>query len=146
MNFRKGDRGDPPRLSRAERAAPEPLNTIGREAHANAVAKGFYADLRRVRCRLGAQDQAVLDNLWRLARLALVHSEISEAVEAVRDGKIEAYTENGKPEGLPAELADAIIRIVGFAAHQGIDMDAAVKEKAAYNATRAGGHGRASKL
>lgn len=42
----------------------------------------------------------------------LIASEIAEAVECLRDGKIETwYQESGKPEGFWVELADALIRI-----------------------------------
>lgn len=146
MNPRDPDDVGAPEVGRCQ-GRRDALSTLGHKSHANAVTKGFYADYERVRSRLGsAQDRAFLDNLWRLARLALVHSEISEAVEAIRDGSVSGTTVNGKPEGLPAELADAVIRIAGFAAHQGIDLDKAIRDKSAYNETRPQGHGRTSKL
>jgi hypothetical protein len=50
------------------------------------------------------------------ARLALIHSELSEALECITLGKEEFYLgENGKPEGLGVELADATIRTFDFA-------------------------------
>lgn len=47
------------------------------------------------------------------AKLLLIHSEISEAVEAYRIGDIANVVEvfNGKPEGVIVELADVLIRI-----------------------------------
>ena len=38
----------------------------------------------------------------------------------------EVYQEAGKPEGVPIELADAIIRILDYCGYARIDIDAAV--------------------
>jgi NTP pyrophosphatase (non-canonical NTP hydrolase) len=46
-----------------------------------------------------------------------------------------------KPEGIPSELADAIIRILDIAAFHGIDIAHAVADKMAYNETRPYRHG-----
>lgn len=47
-----------------------------------------------------------------------------------------------KPVGVPSELADIIIRTLDTAAAWGIDIDAAIERKMAYNLTRAHKHGR----
>ena len=78
------------------------------------------------------------------AKLALIHSEVSEALEAVRDGKLDRY-ENpdrpGKPEGLPSELADIVIRVADLAGALGINLEDAIADKVAYNARRVHRHG-----
>lgn len=72
--------------------------------------------------------------------------EVSEAYEAWRDGHglTEVYYESEKPtkpEGIPIELADIIIRILDFCKWAGIDIQAIMAEKHRYNLTRAYRHG-----
>lgn len=74
-------------------------------------------------------------------KLALVHSEVSEALEAVRDGKFTAYTKDGKPEGMVVELADTMIRIMHLAGLLGLDLEDAVEMKMAANQKRPYRHG-----
>jgi NTP pyrophosphatase (non-canonical NTP hydrolase) len=74
--------------------------------------------------------------------LCLVHSEISEALEEYRDGHCTTRLgDGGKPEGLPIELADAVIRICDMAESLGIDLENAIVAKHAYNRTRPHRHG-----
>lgn len=69
------------------------------------------------------------------AKLALIHSEISEALEAAR--------KNSKDDKLPhrpgieVELADALHRIFDLAGALGLDLGGAYVEKCEYNAHRA---------
>lgn len=49
---------------------------------------------------------------------------------------------NQKPEGVAVELADAVIRIADLCGHLGIDLDAVIAEKMAYNAGRPYKHGK----
>lgn len=74
--------------------------------------------------------------------LALVTTEVAEAIECVREGKYHEWTrEDGKPEGLPSELADVVIRVFDLAEGLSIDIAAAIDRKHAFNATRSVRHG-----
>ena len=68
-------------------------------------------------------------------RIALIHSEISEALEYVRKGGNDSHLTN-RP-GVEVELADAIIRILDFAGNAGLDVGGAIHEKNEYNKNRA---------
>lgn len=70
--------------------------------------------------------------------IALIHSELSEALEEYRSGRLESetYYIGTKPVGIPSEMADVIIRVLDACAAWGIDIDKIIDEKLAYNETR----------
>ena len=119
------------------------INELVQEAHQNAVNKGWWEEDR---------------SFGEL--IALMHSELSEALEDYRDGKqpwcmsyewtdqdgmkwTKRYMvdEEWKPCGIPSELADVVIRIFDTCGRYGIDLERAITEKMAYNATRPHKHG-----
>lgn len=102
-------------------------NDLSKEVNENAVAHGWYSEPRSYG-----------------EILALVSSELSEALEEARDGKpsvccksfkantgceeCKTYKEycchkNEKPEGVAVELADAMLRILSYAGHRGLYVD-----------------------
>ena len=96
-------------------------------------------------------------------KLMLAVSELSETLEEVRAGKdpkevyytrsqkilpdgtkfpIPCEKEPGaKPEGVPIELADVVIRVFDLAEWLGIDLVSAIQEKMNYNESREYRHG-----
>ena len=66
--------------------------------------------------------------------IALIHSELSEALEYERKGGNDKHLPH-RP-GAEVEMADAIIRILDYCGYCGYDIDGAVKEKHEYNKTR----------
>lgn len=110
------------------------LNDWKDKVHNLAREKGWHDD-RNV------SDPHVLGSM-----LALIHSEVSEALEDVRRGRLrlsEAAMPDlpFKPSGLPSELADIIIRTLDLCGALGIDIEEAVRVKHAYNMTRSHRHG-----
>lgn len=68
-------------------------------------------------------------------KVALVHSELSEALEADRKDLFDDKLTHRK--GAEVELADAVIRIFDLAGAYGFDLGGAIVEKIEYNAQRA---------
>lgn len=92
--------------------------------------------------------------------MALLHSEVSEALEEFRAGRMVTrfrydtgtgyvYTDApwsdeqvlGKPVGFPSEIADVLIRLLDVAGRHNIDLVEEFRRKMAYNRTRSHRHG-----
>jgi NTP pyrophosphatase (non-canonical NTP hydrolase) len=123
--------------------------SLGLDIHDTAVEKGFWdfkeiSDIERCRTHHSIGNQRIR-NMIVAEKLALVHSEISEALEAVRDTtpthfpvskKIPPFT------NLEEELADAIIRILDLAEFIEADVGGAIVAKLTINKGRPFKHGR----
>ena len=107
------------------------MDDLAHTLHANALAKGFYEPLTR----MNEQDNII----FQLKQLAMIHSEVSEVLEAMRKEK--------GHDVVVEELADIIIRVLDFWAYlsqthyTNKSLAAAVNEKAAVNRDRPQKHG-----
>ena len=114
-----------------------------------------------------AHENAVKHGFWDPApdfgtAIALIHSELSEALEEMRAGnKIRPgkptpmlyYSGGGyvatqptkcctKPEDVAIELADAVIRIADLCGHMDVDLESVIDLKMKYNEGRPLKHGK----
>jgi NTP pyrophosphatase (non-canonical NTP hydrolase) len=107
------------------------IRKLSKEIHENAREKGWWPE--------GDDD---VNNIPE--KIALVHSELSEALEEYRNHRIPdgIYMDNpSKPEGFGIELADAVIRIFDLAEYLQIDIQECIEVKMDYNKTRPQRHG-----
>lgn len=138
---------------RTEEKRPMTITEIVNRAHENAVKHGFWEPAPAFG-----------------TAIALIHSELSEALEEERADRPTPYfpcnagglcdmkicgskiynpddpescsAQSKKPEGVAVELADAVIRIADLCGHLGIDLEAAIALKMDYNETRPFKHGK----
>lgn len=92
-------------------------------------------------------DIAITKGWWDMDRpdgeiIALIHSELSECLEACRNGyPIDHHV--CKHGNAQVELADAVIRIMDWAGSKGWDIATALVDKVEYNRSRPFRHGKA---
>lgn len=119
-----------------------------RRVHELAVSKGWWDGYPK------NDNVFVLTTDQILSKLALIHSEVSEALEDARVGKMATdggavYRNDGsvdklltsKPVGFASELSDVVIRCFDLASAMGIDLEREIEIKHEFNKTRSVRHG-----
>ena len=118
------------------------INKLSEEIHANAKNKGFFDTEKNIG-----------------EMLCLIHSEVSEALEADRKDRhtkanifvVNGWTSDGDfthsfkqnvKDTFEDELADVMIRVMDLAAFKGINLEEHIKAKMRYNAMREHKHGK----
>lgn len=103
---------------------------LTRACHGGSVAAGWHIDKATGQPLSPDQQKALFPT-----RIALCHSELSEALEGDRKNLMDDHLPHRKMAEV--ELADAAIRIFDLAGAMGYDLGSAIAEKLAYNAQRA---------
>lgn len=111
-------------LSHDERLAYQGLRAAQRLSHKTAFDAGWYTNPET-----GAPIERNFGEV-----IALMHSELSEALEAHRKGLMDDKLPSR--QGIEVEFADCIIRILDTCAALNLDLAGAVIEKNRYNQTR----------
>lgn len=122
------------------------LNALAAEVHAVAVDHGFWE---------GETSTEPSDrNPFEV--MALVHEEVSEVIREIRKGFAtddlyfeckhgtglsHQYLPGSKPGGIPAELADIILRVLDACGAWNVDIEKAMALKMEYNMNRPYRHG-----
>lgn len=111
------------------------LNQLRDEIHQNAVDHGWWDEERSF-----------------AEIIALIHSELSEALEEYREGRPLVYVDDftlekritdisqfgdRKPEGIAFELADTVIRILDYCGHEKLNIEEGLNMRRAGNDTYA---------
>ena len=100
------------------------VNALSAICHGNAYANGWWTNLH--------DGSPLIRNDGEM--IALMHSELSEALEGARKGTMDDHLPRRR--SVEVELADALIRIFDFAGAKGLDLGGAVAEKLEYNNNR----------
>jgi len=126
------------------------VNELAKEINKINKTKGFWdnmnysIDITKDQVRFIGLSKHIKD-AFIAQKLALVHTEVSEAVEATR---LEGYEENGyglyTKDSFVDELADTIIRVLDICGQLDIDIEKQIEWKLNKNKSREFMHGKNS--
>jgi hypothetical protein len=121
-----------------ELARVRSLNDLAQVAYENSADHGFWP-IPYEPDRIGTPEQQNVVG----HKIALIHSELSEALEDLRRGKMATVVEpSGKVTGFESELVDVLIRTFDLLGALGTDVDSILAAKMEYNKGRAAKHGK----
>lgn len=123
-------------------AAVAPINALAARINSWAIGKGFWTipDPVIIAMRNSQQAHAFITRAMKAQKLALVTTETSEQVEAVRKPDAPTGIEGFSNE--EEELADQIIRLLDYGAQYGLRIGEAIVAKMAVNEGRPYKHGK----
>jgi len=116
------------------------MTTIKVDKHAMARFQQFFSIMQYAFYEL-ATEKGFWESNNAGEKIALMHSELSEALETLRKGNPESMKIPGFSH-LEEELADCVIRIMDFAGYHGLDLAEAIIAKFEHNACRPHKHGK----
>lgn len=115
------------------------INQLIQTTHDNAIDKGFHQTANIIRIKLvngevlTTEEIQAVTTAFEVQRIALIMTELAEAVEALRHGDRENYHE---------EIADTAIRIADHCGESNIDLEKVIIKKMAVNKLRSKLHGK----
>ena len=104
------------------------LSDFSKSVYATATKNGFW------------EEDGSPSSSKKAEKIALMHSELSEALEGIRKPGPDKYCPQFSNEAV--ELADCLIRMLDYCEHYKIPLLEAAEAKAAFNATRPYKHGK----
>lgn len=115
----------------------EDVNELLKGTYLRSKSKGFW-EQEEIIVKLYNHEMLTKDeimqviNAFKCQRIALIHSEVSELLEGIRNGV----------ENEDEELADIVIRCNDYAGGYGINLEKAIIEKIEFNNQRPYKHGK----
>lgn len=135
-------------MNTKDQGIKDALDELVRECYGNSERHGFWKDYKTTRAIIvksqGACGPGTLAGKYeldtKLHKIALIVSELGEAVEGVRKPGFDEHCTIFSNEAI--ELADVIIRIMDYCGAFGVPIGDAVLAKMRFNATRPRMHGK----
>jgi NTP pyrophosphatase (non-canonical NTP hydrolase) len=120
----------------------------GRAGFDPGFAPSGFSGLNELARKAWEQEKPYFGDNSAIEEIAHISTELTEAIHELREGhgEGERWTEpDGKPRGVPVEMADIILGALRFCGKYGIDIEKALRDKMKYNGVRTDWAERAAK-